>query len=101
MQDGLEKIVRGSLNERLTFPLLFSGSGLNCGPEIFEAPYWKVWKHKVLRIIRLTPFYLALLFLALLFRIRKSSAYFCQNFHPLQFDLQKPFTNEYCDTLSH
>jgi hypothetical protein len=62
MQDGLEKIVRGSLNERLTFPLLFSGSGLNCGPEIFEAPYWKVWKHKALRAIRPTPFYLALLF---------------------------------------
>lgn len=62
MQDGLEQIVKRSLNERLTFPLLFSGSGLNGGPEIFEAPYWKVWKNKALRDIRPTPFYLALLF---------------------------------------
>ena len=65
MKDGLEKIVRRSLNERLTFSLLFSGSGLNCAPEIFEAPYLKACKHNVLRVIRPTPFYLALHFVDL------------------------------------
>ncbi len=64
MKDGLEQVVRRSLNGRLTFPLLFSGFGLNGVPEIFEAPYWKVWKHKALRVIRPNPFYLALLFSA-------------------------------------